>query len=87
MFKKRYPNLSFAENFMGGHVRLGPVVVYGENAMHWAVNIWTDKWGYVCFRLPFRCFGQWWPMDFYGSPNATPGSATFWLYGRAVDHG
>ena len=76
LFKKKYPHLSFAENFLGGHWKLGSFTLYGENAMHWAVNIKT-RWGYVCFRLPFKCFGRWWPLYFYISPNATPWAATF----------
>ena len=86
LFHKRYPSLSWLENHMGGHVSLGPVTIYGENAMHWAVNIKTRRWGYVCFRLPFRCFGRWWPLYFYCSPDATPNAATFiipkWYRGR-----
>ena len=38
MFKKKHPSLSFGENFLGGHVTLGPVTIFGENAMHWAVE-------------------------------------------------
>lgn len=82
IFKKKYPALSFAENFLGGYLSLGPVVVYGENAMHWAVNINTKRFGYICFRLPVPCFGKWWPLYFYCSPDATPQSATHWLWGR-----
>lgn len=81
LFKKRYPTMSFAENFLGGHVKLGPICVYGENAMHWGVNIKTRRWGYICFRLPFRCFKRWWHLYFYLSPNATPWASTF-LVGR-----
>lgn len=77
MFKKRYPGLSFASNFLGGHINIGPATIYGENAMHWAVNIKTQRWGYICFRLPIRCGGRWWPLYFYCSPDATPCSATF----------
>jgi len=80
MFKKKYPSLSFAENFLGGHVNIGPITIYGENAMHWAVNIST-RWGYLCFRLPICCYGVWWPLYCYLSPNATPGSATWWGWG------
>jgi len=78
MFRKKYPALSFAENFLGGHINIGTVTIYGENAMHWAINIKTSRWGYVCFRLPFRCFGGWWPLYFYLSPNATPWASTFY---------
>ena len=81
MFKKRYPSLSFAENFLGGHINIGPITIFGENAMHWAVNI-RIKRSYVCFRLPFPCFGKWWPLYFYVSPNATPNKALFWLWGK-----
>ena len=61
-----------------GHLNVGPITIYGRNAMHWAVNI-RSKWGWICFRLPFRCFGRWWPLYFYISPNATPQDATFML--------
>ena len=77
MFKKRYPALSFAENFLGGHMTIGPVTIFGENAMHLAINIKTNRFGYICFRLPFRCFGRWWPLYYYCSPNATPQDSTF----------
>lgn len=79
--RKKYPSLSIAENFLSGHVNIGPITIYGENAMHWAVNIRTKKWGCICFRLPFRCFGKWWPLYFYCSPNATPWAATFYIGG------
>ena len=81
-FKKKYPSLSFAENFLGGRRNIDKITIYGENAMHWAVNMRTRRWGWVCFRLPVRCFGRWWPLYFYCSPNATPKNATFWLFGR-----
>lgn len=70
--RKTYKTMSWFENFMGGHLTLGPIVIYGENAMHWAVNVKTETFGYICFRLPFRCFGRWWPLYFYVSPDATP---------------
>lgn len=73
--------MNFWSKYFGGHLTIGPVTIYGENAMHWGVDIKT-KWGFVCFRLPFRCFGGWWPLYFYVSPDATPNRATFWLYGR-----
>lgn len=81
LFTKKYPDLSFAENFLDGHVSLGPLTIYGENAMHWAVNARTRR-GYLCFRLPLRCFGKWWPLYCYLSPDATPQSATWWGWGR-----
>lgn len=80
--KKKYPGLSFSENFLGGHVSFLNTTIYGENAMKWAVNIRTKRWGVVCFRLPVRCFGQWFPLYFYVSPNATPQASTFYIGGE-----
>ena len=82
MFKKKYPGLSFCENFLGGHISVGPITIYGENAMHWAIQVRFNGKGYLCFRLPLRCFGQWWPMYCYFSPNATPSAATKWFWGK-----
>ena len=76
-WKKKYPSLSFWDNFFGGHIDVFNICIYGENAMRWAVNIKT-RFGYICFRLPFRCFGEWWPLYFYISPNATPRASTFY---------
>jgi hypothetical protein len=79
--KAKYSTFSWWENFMGGHVSIpllfkSHITFYGENAMHWAVN-WRVFGTSVCFRLPFRCFGKWWPLYFYISPDATPTRATF----------
>lgn len=71
--------MDFWERHFDGHVNIGPVTIYGENAMHWAVNIRTQRWGFVCFRLPLRCFKQWWPLYWYCSPDGTPQAATFTL--------
>ena len=79
--KKRRQGLSFFERFLGGHWRCGPVTIYGENAMHWAVNIKT-RGGWLCFRLPLRSFGTWWPLYCYHSPDAMPGRATWWGWGK-----
>ena len=78
VFRNKRNGLGFWETYFGGSINLGAITFYGENAMHWAINIKTNKWGYVCFRLPFRCFGQWWPVYFYVSPNATPWASTFY---------
>lgn len=75
--QKEYQSFTWWQSFMSGHVNIGPITIYGENAMHWAVNIRTKRWGYICFRLPLRCFGKWWPLYFYISPNGTPWAATF----------
>lgn len=66
----------FMAKHLGGHITIGRFTIYGENAMHWAVNIRFKK-GYLCFRLPFFCFSRWWPLYLYFSPNATPRAATF----------
>lgn len=73
------------DRYVGGHVHFGRFTIYGRNAMHWGVNIYTKRWGYVCFRLPFTCFGKWWPLYFYVSPNATPWASTF-MIGRGHDN-
>jgi hypothetical protein len=70
----------FLDRWFGGHVTVGPVTVFGRNAMHFAVNIRTRD-GWICFKPPTRCFGVWWPWYFYISPDATPQSATtLWGY-------
>lgn len=84
--EKEYKSLSWWENFMSGHLNIGPATIYGENAMHWAVNIRTKRWGYICFRLPLRCFGTWWPLYFYTSPNGTPGKATYCIPKKYKDY-
>lgn len=74
--------MSFVERIdrkLRGHLSIGRLTIYGRNAMHWGVNFWTRRWGYVCFRLPLTCFGCWWPLYFYLSPNATPWAATLYL--------
>lgn len=81
VFKYKYPALGFWQNVFGGHLTIGPVTIYGENAMHWAVVIDT-RWGYLSFRLPLRCFGAWWSMYCFLSPDATPKRATKWFWGR-----
>lgn len=82
---KRYKSLSWFENFMGGHLSIGPITIYGANAMNWAVNIRTRRWGYLCFTIPcparYRMTNrgervyQWY---IYLSPNGTPWASTFY---------
>lgn len=69
-------------NILTEHIRIGNVIVFGRNAMQWGVQIKTERWGFVCFRLPLFCFGKWRPLYFYCSPDGTPNSATFWLFGK-----
>lgn len=68
---------TWIERRFSGHVSLGPVCIYGFNAMHVAINIRTRRWGYICFHPPIYCFGVFWPWYFYLSPNATPWAATY----------
>lgn len=62
----------FIDRWFGGHVTIGPVTIYGRNAMHFAVNI-RSRWGWICFKPPTRCFGIWWP----GTPT---GATVLWGY-------
>ena len=76
---KKYPAFSWWENFMGGHISIGPITIFGHNAMMWVVNIRTKRWGYICFTLPsiirkLRKMGWY----FYLSPNATPWASTYY---------
>ena len=91
IFKRKYPALSFWENYFGGHISIGPLTLYGRNAMNWAGHISTRRWGYICFTLPaiarFRrdrngkLFYDWY---IYLSPNATPWACTFYR-GRSTN--
>lgn len=78
---------SFWEAFFGGHVTVGPITIYGSNAMDWTVNIRSKKYGYICFTLPFltrwkkhkgsdKAVYTWY---WYCSPDGTPNSCTFWM--------
>ena len=65
-FEKRWQDRIFP-----GHVRIGPVTIYGANAMHWQVDIRT-RWGYLCAHPTTRTFGGHWPWKVYLSRDATP---------------
>ena len=75
-----------------GHISIGNLTIFGDNAMHFGCHFWTKKYGYICFRLPIFCgiadkilYGEklrWEPLYLYFSPNATPWGATFILGGR-----
>lgn len=63
------------------------LTIYSFNsAMHGAVNFWTRRWGYICFKPPTLSHGRWWSAYFYLSPNATPWAATL-LRGREYSRG
>lgn len=74
-----------------GHFSVGPVTVFGANAMDWHMSIVTKKWGYVCMSLPVLArikkvtphtptgyFGYYLQWYFYVSPNSTPWACTFY---------
>lgn len=69
--------MGWFERHLGGHISIGPLTVYGFNGMHVALNLYTKRWGYVCFHPPMRVYSRWWGWYFYVSPNATPWAATF----------
>ena len=77
--KAKYPELSWWENFMGGHINIGKrITIFGENAMHWQISIQTKRWGSICFTPPFRTFGRRYGCHLYFSPNGTPWAATYY---------
>lgn len=76
---------NWLEKHLGGHIHFWRVTIYGYNAMHVAINIYTKRWGYLCFHPTWKVFGHWWPWYFYVSPNATAWAATFKL-GPGVDN-
>ena len=69
----------FKYKFMTGHISIGRLTIYGRNAMHWGCHLYTKKYGYICWRLPFTCDGHCYPLYLYFSPNATPWAATFMI--------
>ena len=71
--------MNWIKKIISSYINIGNITIYGRNAMHFGVTIHTKKWGYICFRLPLRCFGRWWPLYLYFSPNATPWASTFML--------
>lgn len=69
----------WAEREFGGHLSIGPVTIFGYNAMHGQIDINTKRFGYVCVKPPTYMFGRWWPAQLYLSPNATPAASTLLL--------
>ena len=75
-----------------GHINIGNLTIYGDNAMHWGCVYSTKKYGYLCFRLPLPQgiadkirwgFKNnkliWHPLYFYISRNATPWASVFFI--------
>lgn len=79
--KSKYNFPNWWENFMSGHLNIGPITIYGANGMCWAVNIRTKRWGYICFTLPSIRRSRMKKHEghyFYLSPNGTPWASTFY---------
>lgn len=66
---------NWLESHLGGYIRVGPVIIYGFNAMHIALNIRTRR-EWLCFHPTIKFYGRKWPWYFYISRNATPWLAT-----------
>ncbi|MCK9447062.1 hypothetical protein M0Q50_09450 [bacterium] len=81
--KAEYETFTWWENFMGGHISIGSITIFGANAMNWSVNIRNRKYGFICFTLPSirrRKYGM--KPYFYVSPDGTPQSSTFYRGGE-----
>ena len=76
-------------NKIQGSFNIGNLTVYGDNAMHFACNYYTKKFGYICFKLPlpsgiankilYKDKLRWYPLYLYFSPNGTPWASTFMI--------
>ena len=77
---------SFAERWqdrlMPGHITVGPVTLYGANAMHWTLEVST-RWGHLCIHPTTRTFGGHWPWHIYMSRDGTPGGRS-WGFGPGI---
>jgi hypothetical protein len=76
--RAKYDTFTWWENFMSGHISIGSLSIFGENAMHWAIELHTKKYGYICFTPPLKCFGKYQGCHLYFSPNGTPWAATYY---------
>ncbi len=77
---KKYKALSWWENFMGGHLSIGNLTIFGSNSMCWTIQYYTKRWGYVCITLPsWARFKRKWDFYIYFSPNATPWACTMYI--------
>ncbi len=69
--------MNWLEKYLSSHIRFKNIVIFGFNAMALAVNVETERWGYICFRPTIRFRGMWWQWYFYLSPDGTPHRSTF----------
>lgn len=72
--------MGFWYTFFGGHISIGKVTIFGENAMQWSIVIHGTRWGAIHIDIPTfsRLFGKrTWCM--YVSPNGTPWACTWYI--------
>ena len=67
-----------------GHASIGPITLYGANAMHWAINVWMLG-HYWCFHPTTHTFGGYWPWYFYLSRDGTPQGSCFLRRGGPIE--
>lgn len=67
------------DKWLGGYISFFNITIYGRNAMRWAVNIKTKKYGYICFNLPIPVEGIVDKFYYYLSPDGTPNASTYWF--------
>jgi hypothetical protein len=76
---KKYKTFSWTESFMGGHINIGKIItIFGDNAMHWVLEIRTKKYGVICIRF-FTTRPNAHPLHIYFSPNGTPWACTYYF--------
>jgi hypothetical protein len=61
-----------AERHLSGHVTIGPLTLFGANAMDWAVQIYVAALGVSLCAKPTTSRRGWY---FYATPNCTPWAA------------
>lgn len=72
----------FVERHLDGHLTLGPLTIYGANAMDWGGSLLVRALGvYLCAKPSTKKRGWY----FYASPNATPWAAVVGI-GPGLDH-
>jgi len=85
--QRSYTTLPWSEKYLGGHITLMrtpiDVTLYGENAMHWALEVGLPTTYFVA-RPTTRSNGHVWRWYAYLSPDATPRNRT-WGVGPGLD--